>query len=736
MKTAELDGFVILKQFDEAGRLYEAEYDRMRHECTSIVQFQWAEHAAKLNIQNAISAVFHAYQTGDGVEPSASKAFAWLQLGASQNGGERFYQDLALAYRDGIGTEIDIDGFWDFMTQAAQTEEGREAMFHLARAHEDPMLGKLSTKKSLYWTRKMALAGAAGAMTKLAQHYMDGDAASDGKIALDWAQKAVAAAQVDVAAAIAAKSDPATKVKQDWAYEDCPNALATLADILLMLGQTESARLKDKEAAEAAERAGTLSLDANEKPSRRLSQVMLRELVHHLPVDGTETANGLTYFSWLSRVATAVERAQGDAEGLVPLSPELSNAVFSLARAFKVGIGVAKDDTSYLSWLQKAADWGSSDAAFEYAMRYRVSEHTRFLKYISKACEARDNMLAYIAKVVDECAVDAEMFTELSSMLTRILNVTDQVRQSKHLVNSADGNSGIAHYTKAEALKNMLGNQTKQARNLIRLYNIAYVNDPNEGKRLTGYKSTDSSYVNPLASFYETRADGDDATASKWQDFSVFLASFSLESNNLNLWRFYGDDGTGFSVVTPLNAFNTTLTRGAMGGAWADRDDPSSTWSEHNVSPSTVTLNKVLYKDSDVKEALELLAPSLHDLNEKLKTIGNSDIANPMRSTTVMILSELMYLYKERDYEDEREVRVVEARLLGASDLKQHAGDSTSFSKLYVETAAVLFKSKGSAIIIGPKVQKASAVMLDIRHQLATMEWNHCEVRHSLRPYR
>ena len=55
---------------------------------------------------------------------------------------------------------------------------------------------------------------------------------------------------------------------------------------------------------------------------------------------------------------------------------------------------------------------------------------------------------------------------------------------------------------------------------------------------------------------------------------------------------------------------------------------------------------------------------------------------------------------------------------------------------MYLETAAVLFKSKGSKIIIGPKVQKKDAVMLDIRHQLATMGWDQCKVEHSSRPYR
>ena len=280
----------------------------------------------------------------------------------------------------------------------------------------------------------------------------------------------------------------------------------------------------------------------------------------------------------------------------------------------------------------------------------------------------------------------------------------------------------------------MLGNKTNKAKNLVRFYNIAYVNDPNEGKRLTHYKRKD--YFNPLTPFYKDREVGDDPTTSKWQEFSVFLASFSLKPDNLNLWRFYGDDGTGFSVVTPLREFNTKLAFGTMGGAWASQDESLAAWSPLSSRASTVTLNKVLYTDKDVKATLNSLRPSLEALDKRLNLIDDPAVQHKLRSATVMILSELMYLYKEHDYEAEREVRAVEARRLGELDVEQHLGDSASFSKLYLNAPEILFKSKGSSIIIGPKVQKADAVMLDISHQLATMELNQCKVKRSLRPYR
>ena len=221
MKFAELDALVVDGQIADAMKLYEAESIRLQGDSTPIEQFRWAEHAAKLNIPDAISAVFNAYQSGEGVEPNDARAFAWLKHGASQKGGERFHLELALAYRDGHGTEIDVPKFWKYMKNAAQVEGGREAMYFLALAHEDPELGDLSQRRSLRWTSRMADDGAAGAMTKLARHFAQTGNDTDRQTALEWAEKAAAAAKSDVAAAIASKSDPLVKPPEDWVYEQC-----------------------------------------------------------------------------------------------------------------------------------------------------------------------------------------------------------------------------------------------------------------------------------------------------------------------------------------------------------------------------------------------------------------------------------------------------------------------------------------------------------------------------------
>ena len=733
MNFIELNKLVVAKNMGDPGApekeyIKVREFERSKREWTAIELFCWAEHAAKLNITEGISDVLFAYRGGGGVEPNSAKAFAWLTHGATLKGGGRFYFELAIAYRDGDGTEVDIPKFWEYMRKAAQVKGGTEAMYHLALAHENPVLGQLSPKQSLIWTTKMADGGASGGMTKLAMHLVQRESDKDMKSALAWVKKAVEAAKSDIIAVNKSRAaDSLVKAPLDWVYEDLPDALAAQADILYKLEQPEEARKSDKEAAEAAWAAVKLVVE-DEKPSLRFPQVMLREVAHHAPDSKSPSKDARAYLDWLKRVGEAIKLSQGDAITWLPA--DLSGAILSLAQVFKVGSGVDKDQPNYIPWLKKAADWGSSEAAVEYAMHYRLTDREKFAKYINKASEAGDNMRAYIYKVVGDC-LPKNYFDKASELLIDVLEATAEIRKVKHLVKEKDALKGIAHYTKPEALKGMLEKQTKQAKNLIRLYNIAYANDPNEGKRLTDYKGADSEYVNPLNSFYKKREDGDDATRSKWQEFSVYQASFSIELNKLNLWRFYGGDGTGFSVVTPLSAFNTVLERGAMGGAWASQE------SSEARSPLKITLNKVLYTNDDVEATLTSLKPSLAALDKWItKKVKDGPVKDSLRSAAVTILSELMYLYKEQHYEDESEVRAVEARPPGSSDLQQHPSDSASFSRLYLETDAALFSSKYSKIIIGPKVQNRDTVMLNIRHQLVTMAWDQCKIEHSLLPYR
>lgn len=111
--------------------------------------------------------------------------------------------------------------------------------------------------------------------------------------------------------------------------------------------------------------------------------------------------------------------------------------------------------------------------------------------------------------------------------------------------------------------------------------------------------------------------------------------------------------------------------------------------------------------------------------------------ARRLREVAIAVLGDLMYLYKDAQYADEKEVRAIEARTLGDPEIKTFRPADKSYERLYLETGAFLFREAGSKVIIGPKVDEADSVELDLRHRLAQKGWSaSCAVDRSDAKYR
>ena len=82
-------------------------------------------------------------------------------------------------------------------------------------------------------------------------------------------------------------------------------------------------------------------------------------------------------------------------------------------------------------------------------------------------------------------------------------------------------------------------------------------------------------------------------------------------------------------------------------------------------------------------------------------------------------------------------MRAAVARTLSDSEIKTFKPGNKRYSKLYLETGALLFREAGSEIIVGPKVEEREAVMLDLQHRLAGQNWTGmCKVSGSKTSYR
>jgi phosphotransferase system IIB component len=97
----------------------------------------------------------------------------------------------------------------------------------------------------------------------------------------------------------------------------------------------------------------------------------------------------------------------------------------------------------------------------------------------------------------------------------------------------------------------------------------------------------------------------------------------------------------------------------------------------------------------------------------------------------------VLYLYKDKEYENEREARILMGFDINAKRLKlETAAERKAPQHVYVETKGFLFEKDHSQIIIGPKVAEKAAVYLNIQKRLACNNLSKTEIKISEITYR
>lgn len=682
-----------------------------------VSRFAFVRDAAVLGVYDAIHQVVAAYKEGDGVEPDRRRAFEWISK-AVNDGLDNFLFDLACCYRDGDGTARDISRFRKFMTRAAKAGE-TEAMFELAITYLNADFGEPSVELAIHWTNKMAEQRAPGALVQLAKRYGDGDGVekSDTQY-LRYAEEAVAESRKR----LPGNSTSRATSRVGWAFEDLPQSLAVLADALRRKGDGVAARKRDMEAAQAAAEALDEATTKGANVGQLLPEIMLRKLPHYKSKDGkVRAAAAGRYRAWLERSCAAIKLVYSHDPTAIP--SDLVGAIYELGVACMEGIGGPLDLNLADRYLSEAAKAGHGRAAYLYAIRrFDAGDRLDFNRFIDLAAKAND-MDAMIAQQLANIGLVGKKFKATLAALRAFRAKVIEIRNTKHRVSEADVSHGIAHYTDGGALYSMLSGTKADGRNSVRLSSTVYVNDPTEGQRLRDFRPVEG--VNPLALLYEG-IENPDALSWQGKDFHVFLACFSLQCDSLNLWRFYGSNGKGFSIVSPIAVFDSESGDGMLRGPWA----------KTARAAAKLALHSVRYDDKQVWETLGELAEALEPLKRIIPRAGSKH-AKRIREVAIAVMSDLLYLYKDAQYADEKEVRAIEARTLGDPEIKTFRPGDKSYDKLFLETGALLFREAGSKVIIGPKVDEADSVELNLRHRLAQKGWGtSCSVARSEAKYR
>ncbi len=321
-------------------------------------------------------------------------------------------------------------------------------------------------------------------------------------------------------------------------------------------------------------------------------------------------------------------------------------------------------------------------------------------------------------------------FSAFVHSLENLLNTVLKIKE-KHLLRIDDDSwTEVAHFTKYEALKSMLPvDQAKPSeRNCLRLYNIIYMNDPLEGRRLIEYDK--NKKMNLLSDTFQTD-DAHHKIHSLGKELGVYISSLTLRSDKLYLWRAYGNDGNGYCIITPKSGFKQELTTPMLGLGRGNetkerglaplmRQALGIPRADHEVPP---TLYKVFYEDNDVQKTLEALTEPLKDVKKQCEqltgTIGlrGDDRRDSLHALIKVILSEITFLYKHSEYAEEQEVRIIHPFAFSKEENGLHLDEQVP-SRIYAKTAPFLFK-EGSRIIIGPKVKEKVEAEHELKYRLA-----------------
>jgi TPR repeat protein len=572
--------------------------------------------------------------------------------------------ELALAYRDGEGVEPDPDEFFVWVRKAAVIRDP-DAIYELALAYKEGVGTEPDVSKYIEWLQEAANSGQVSALYDLAIAYKDGDGVPpDDKKFFTLIKKA------------ADGDEPDAMVELAFAYKEGIGTIRRASSYFTWLRKAADFDQKD---------------------------AMLHLAFAYRNREGVSRADNKQFFYWLERAAKAGQQ----------------DSMFHLAIAYRYGEGVKRNNKRFFEWMAKAARAGVAAAMYHLALAYLSGTGTRydfqqFSFWARRALAAgysKGFIVSGLADLQRQRVITNKALLELHDDLNELYQAVMKIKR-EHVVKPDEARDGVAHFTTIEALESMLPGSRSSDRltNCLRLYNFAYMNDPTEGKRLLDRGIPQSAL---LREFFPEEGDSDNPLSWEDHESSVYIGSFTLKGDELDLWRAYGRDGTGYCIVTPLEAFDQESMNevGPLhGGEVVKVSGEARTSAEYLPT----TLYAIRYEEDDVTRTLAALKGSLNKLKHKKQSLG--DAGEVLDRIVRLIVSQILYLYKNEQYKSEKEARLIGDFDISTDFLNQ---DARKPARVFVDSQDFLFKHEGSLIIIGPKVLDQTIVEIDLKYRLS-----------------
>lgn len=280
----------------------------------------------------------------------------------------------------------------------------------------------------------------------------------------------------------------------------------------------------------------------------------------------------------------------------------------------------------------------------------------------------------------------------------------------------------FGHYTNGEVLQILLRQKESisddeqfEIGGKTRLYNVAYMNDPEEGKlldRLFGFRKSSSSEYK--------------VGSSPW-----FLMSLTTAIDKLTMWSQYGSNAEGVCLVFKTDSFMEVKSQDDLesfisksieiesteDGCQKDEKKNSSSLGSKDCLYRICYLNEDSLKEGEIKlekEDNKLLKEGtrlskIEDLLKEIKDVLKdvSENKEELIDAFDLLLEEIRYLFKSSAYREEEELRILRYSELVPNNKEIKVHNVEPAAKLYIERDTEIgLKS----IIFGPKFKEPENV--------------------------
>lgn len=306
-----------------------------------------------------------------------------------------------------------------------------------------------------------------------------------------------------------------------------------------------------------------------------------------------------------------------------------------------------------------------------------------------------------------------ENFKSYPDAIFIIMNIYRCVEDIKYQLAVKDVSKyKFGHYTRGSVLQIFLKQEDSKASYEIsgrtRLYNVRYMNDPEEGK-----------IIDKILGLRDNNNPGDKVESSPW-----FLMSLTTALDELTMWSQYGENAEGVCIELKPDSFSKV---NSIIDIKPFRYQLPSSEKTKTMLNAKECLYRICYLDYEALKKGEIVISELH--NELLK---DDDVINRVTNSLVQmkeilafsyqlnhqieeellydvnkLLEEIRYLFKSSGYYYEKEIR-----LLKYSELKPYSDEIKIHSmspaaKLYIERESPIQINK---IIFGPKFKEPENV--------------------------